>query len=328
MSKKKIKIGNEEFEVSTGRPFLWVLGIVVVIVLITAGTSFYTVGANERGIILRFGKYVKSTPPGLHWKIPWGVDELYKVKTQYQYKEEFGFRTARAGVETRYSKADYTDESLILNGDLNITDVKWIVQYTIQDPYSFLFKVRNVQSALRDISESAMREVVGNYSFDETLQQERRRIAHSAREIITELVDKYELGLNIELVQLKDVHPPEPVRPSFNDVNEAKQEQETVINQANQLYNKRIYRAQGEAERVIQEAEGYAINRTNTAEGDVAHFNELYKQYLTAPDITKKRLYLETMEKVLKRIKEKNIIDQDLKSVLPLLNLSGKGGLK
>lgn len=328
MSKKKIKIGNEEFEVSTGRPLLWVLGIVVVIVLITAGTSFYTVGANERGIILRFGKYIKSTPPGLHWKIPWGVDELYKVKTQYQYKEEFGFRTARAGVETRYSKGDYTDESLILNGDLNITDVKWIVQYTIQDPYKFLFKVRNVQSALRDISESAMREVVGNYSFDETLQQERRRIAHSARQIITELVDEYQLGLNIELVQLKDVHPPEPVRPSFNDVNEAKQEQETVINQANQLYNKRIYRAQGEAERVIQEAEGYAINRTNTAEGDVAHFNELYKQYLTAPEITKKRLYLETMEKVLKRIEEKNIVDQDLKSVLPLLNLSGKGGLK
>jgi len=328
MSKKKIKIGDNEFEVSTGKPFLWILGIIVVIVLITAGTSFYTVGANERGIILRFGKYIKSTPPGLHWKIPWGVDALYKVKTQYQYKEEFGFRTARAGVQTRYASGDYTDESLILNGDLNITDVKWIVQYTIQDPYRFLFKVRDVQGALRDISESAMRQVVGNYSFDETLQQERRRIAQSAREMITEIVDNYELGLHIELVQLKDVHPPEPVRPSFNDVNEAKQEQETVINKANQLYNKRIYRAQGEAERVVQEAEGYAINRTNTAEGDVAHFNELYKQYLTAPQITRKRLYLETMEKVLQKVERKNIIDKELESVLPLLNLSEQGGLK
>jgi membrane protease subunit HflK len=328
MSKKRIKIGDNEFEVSTGRPFLWILGIVVVIVLITAATSFYTVGTNERGIILRFGKYIKSTPPGLHWKIPWGVDDLYKVKTQYQYKEEFGFRTAQAGVQTRYASGDYTDESLILNGDLNISDVKWIVQYTIQDPYKFLFKVRNVQSALRDISESAMRQVVGNYSFDETLQQERRRIAHSAREIITELVDKYELGLHIELVQLKDVHPPEPVRPSFNDVNEAKQEQETVINKANQQYNKEIYRAQGEAERVIQEARGYAVDRVNTAKGDVAHFNELYKQYLAAPSITRKRLYLETMEKVLQRTKKKNIIDKDLQNVLPLLNISEKGGLK
>lgn len=328
MSKKRIKIGDNEFEVSTGKPFLWILGIIVVIVLITAGTSFYTVGANERGIILRFGKYIKSTPPGLHWKIPWGVDALYKVKTQYQYKEEFGFRTAQAGVQTRYAGGDYTDESLILNGDLNITDVKWIVQYTIRDPYKFLFKVRDVQGALRDISEAAMRQVVGNYSFDETLQQERRKIAQSAREMITEMVEEYELGLHIELVQLKDVHPPEPVRPSFNDVNEAKQEQETVINQANQLYNKRIYRAQGEAQRVVQEAEGYAIDRTNTAEGDVAHFNELYKQYLSAPDITRKRLYLETMEKVLKKVEKKNIIDKDLESVLPLLNLSEKGGLK
>src|SRR6056297_2778875 len=326
MSKKKIKIGDNEFEVSTGKPFLWILGIIVVIVLITAATSFYTVGANERGIILRFGKYIKSTPPGLHWKIPWGVDALYKVK--YQYKEEFGFRTSRPGVQTRYASGDYTDESLILNGDMNITDVKWIVQYTIRDPYKFLFKVRDVQGALRDISESAMRQVVGNYSFDETLQQERRRIAQSAREMITEMVDNYELGLHIELVQLKDVHPPEPVRPSFNDVNEAKQEQETVINKANQLYNKRIYRAQGEAERVVQEAEGYAIDRTNTAEGDVAHFNELYKQYLTAPDITKKRLYLETMEKVLQKVERKNIIDKELESVLPLLNLSEQGGLK
>ena len=328
MSKKRIKIGDNEFEVSTGKPLLWILGILVVIVLITAGTSFYTVGANERGIILRFGKYVKSTPPGLHWKIPWGVDALYKVKTQYQYKEEFGFRTAQAGVQTRYDRGDYTDESLILNGDLNITDVKWIVQYTIRDPYKFLFKVRNVQSALRDISESAMRQVVGNYSFDETLQQERRRIAQSAREIIAELVDKYELGLRIELVQLKDVHPPEPVRPSFNDVNEAKQEQETVINKANQQYNKEIYRAQGKAERVVQEARGYAIDRVNTAKGDVAHFNELYKQYLEAPQITRKRLYLETMEKVLQNTKKKNIIDKDLQNVLPLLNISEQGGLK
>lgn len=325
MSKKQIRVGNRIFNVDPGKPILWIIGIAVVIFLITAATSFYTIGPSENGLILRFGKHIKTTTPGLHWKIPWGIDELFKVRTKYQYKEEFGFRTASAGVETQYSRGDYTDESWILTGDLNITDMKWIVQYRITKPYNYLFKIRNPRQALRDISETAMRKITGNYSFHETLQNKRPVIARKAEDLMKKLAKDYKLGVTIKLVQLKDVHPPQPVRPSFNEVNEAQQEQETVINQAQQKYNKVIYRAKGEAERNIQEAEGYAVDRVNSAKGNVARFTKLYRQYVKAPIVTKKRLHLETMEKVLKKVRKKHIVDKDLKNVLPLLNISNNG---
>ena len=328
MSKKQVKIGDQTFEIDTGKPILWLIGIAVVIVLITAATSFYTVGPSERGLILRFGKHIKTTTPGLHWKIPWGIDELYKVRTKYQYKEEFGFRTTSAGVKTQYDKSEYTDESWILTGDLNITDMKWIVQYRISKPYNFLFEIRNPQETLRDISETAVRKIAGNYSFNESLEDKRSLIGRKAEDMISELAEDYKLGVTIKLVQLKDVLPPAPVRPSFNEVNEAQQEQETMINDAQKRYNKVIYRARGEAERNIQEAKGYAVDRVNSAEGNVAHFNNLYDQYVKAPRVTKKRLQLETMEKVLKKVNKKHIVDDDLKNVLPLLNISNKGASK
>ncbi len=329
MAVKKVKIGDNEFEVSTTGYWLVLLGLVGIIILATFAMSFYTIDANERGVILRLGKYHTTTTPGLHWKFPWNLDKLYKVKVDYQYKEEFGFRTLRAGVKSRYSTENFSKESWVLNGDMKITDIKWTVQYRIQDPVAVLFKVKDVSSTIRNVSESVMREIVGDRSFHETLQLERVQIANLAKQKMQEVLDSYNIGISIKLVQLKDVHPPEPVKNSFNEVNIAKQEQETMINEAQRIYNKEIYKAEGEAKKIIQEASGYAINRINNAQGDANFFNSVFKSYKEAEQITKKRLYIETMEQLLGRIKNKYIIDEDLgKSVLPFLNMTGQGGIK
>jgi len=329
MARKTIKIGENEFEVNTSGYWLVLLGVIAIIVLATFAMSFYTIDANERGVILRFGQYNRTTTPGLHWKMPWNLEKLFKVKVDYQYKEEFGFRTLRAGVKSRYSTDDFSKESWVLNGDMKITDMKWTVQYRIQDPVAVLFKVKDVSETIRNISESVIREIVGDRSFHETLQLERVNIAELARNEMQVILDSYDIGIAIRMVQLKDVQPPEPVRDSFNEVNRAKQEQETVINEAQRIYNKEIYKAEGEAKKIIQEASGYAINRTNEAQGDANFFNSVFTQYKEAGEITKKRLYIETMEKLLSRVKNKYIIDEDLgKSVLPFLNMTGKEALK
>ncbi len=329
MAKKRIKIGDNEFEVSTSGYWLVLLGIIGIIILATAAMSFYTVDANERGVVLRFGNYNRTTMPGLHWKFPWNIEKLYKVKVDYQYKEEFGYRTLRAGVKSQYSTSDYTNEAWILNGDMKISDVSWTVQYRIHDPVKALFNVKEVSSTIRNVSESVMREIIGDRSFHETLQLERVNIQNIVRNKMQEILDSYEIGISIKLVQLKDVQPPEPVRDSFNEVNRAKQEQETAINEAQQAYNKEIYKVEGDAKRIIQEANGYAINRVNNAQGDANFFNSVFKNYQTAQDITQKRLYIETMETLMKRIKNKYIIDEELgKGVLPFLNMTGKEALK
>ena len=329
MAWKKVKVGDNEFEVSSFHYWLIIFGIIGLVVIVTFAMSFYTIQPNENGVILRFGKYLKTTSPGLNWKIPWNIDKLYKVKVEYQYKEEFGFRTLRPGIQSRYSTADYRKESWILNGDMNISDVKWIVQYRIQDPVEMLFNVRNVQGTIRNVAESVMRQVVGDRSFHETLQADRIGIALLARDLMQEVLDKYDIGISVKLVQLKDVHPPEPVRDSFNEVNRAKQEQETVINQAQQQYNKEIYRVEGEAEKILQEASGYAINRTNRAKGDAKLFESVFAQYQKAKDVTRKRMYIETMENVLMKIDKKYIVDEKMgDGMLPFLNISGKGVLK
>ncbi len=329
MAKKRIKIGDNEFEVSTSGYWLVLLGIIGLIILATAAMSFYTVDANERGVVLRFGNYNRTTTPGLHWKFPWNIEKLYKVKVDYQYKEEFGYRTLRAGVKSQYSTSDYTEEAWILNGDMKISDVRWTVQYRIHDPVKALFNVKDVSSTIRNVSESVMREIIGDRSFHETLQLERVNIQNLARKQMQTILDSYKIGIAIKLVQLKDVQPPEPVRDSFNEVNRAKQEQETAINEAQQAYNKEIYKVEGDAKRIIQEANGYAINRVNNAQGDANFFNSVFGNYQKAQEITQKRLYIETMEALMKRIKNKYIIDEELgKSVLPFLNMTGKEVLK
>jgi membrane protease subunit HflK len=328
MAVKKVKIGENEFEVNTSSYWLVLLGLIGIIVLATFAMSFYTIDANERGVVLRFGKYDRTTTPGLHWKMPWNLEKLYKVKVDYQYKEEFGFRTLRAGVKSRYSTENFNKESWILNGDMKITDIKWTVQYRIQDPVSVLFNVKDVSGTIRNISESVIREIVGDRSFHETVQLERVQIGELARTQMQKVLDSYNIGISIKMLQLKDVFPTEHVRDSFNEVNRAKQEQETVINEAQRIYNKEIYKAQGESKKIIQEASGYAVNRTNNAQGDANFFNSVFKRYQDAEQITKTRLYIETMEQLLKRVNNKYIIDEDLKGVLPFLNMSGKEGLK
>ena len=281
--------------------------------------SIYTVDANENAVILRLGKYNSTKGPGLHLKIPF-LDVVEKVKVDYQYKQEFGFRTLRPGVKTQYSTRGYEGESWMLTGDLKIAEVKWVVQYKIKDAKDYLFNVKNVENTIFDVSEAAVRLMIGDRSFIEVLQAEREAVAIEARKYMQDLLDSYKCGVSIQLVQLQGVVPPEPVADSFNEVNRAKQEQETLINEAKQAYNQKIFLVEGQAEKIITEANGYAIERTNQAQGDVALFESILLEYNKAPQITKDRLYLETMEHVLSNNKNKIIVDKDIENLVPFLN--------
>ena len=286
--------------------------------------SIYTVDANENAVILRLGKYNSTKGPGLHLKIPF-LDLVEKVKVDYQYKQEFGFRTLRPGVKTQYSTRGYEGESWMLTGDLKIAEVKWVVQYKIKDAKDYLFNVKNVENTIFDASEAAVRLMIGDRSFIEVLQAEREAVAIEARKYMQDLLDSYKCGVSIQLVQLQGVVPPEPVADSFNEVNRAKQEQETLINEAKQAYNQKIFLVEGQAEKIITEANGYAIERTNQAQGDVALFESILLEYNKAPQITKDRLYLETMEHVLSNNKNKIIVDKDIENLVPFLNQKFNG---
>lgn len=288
--------------------------------------AIYSIGPDEVGVIQRFGKYVDLSSPGLHAKIPFGVDKATPIKVEKVYKMEFGFKTIEPGVRTRYSSDDYRDESLMLTGDLNILDVRWIVQFKIKDPEKLLFATRNPDENIHDISEVVMRRFVGDYSVDEVLTNKREEIDDLAQQEIQRILDIYNVGVQIVTVKLLDVNPPEKVKPAFNEVNEAKQEKEKMINQAWEQYNKVIPKAKGTAEKTIREAEGYATDKINRAKGESARFLATLEEYKKAPDITKKRLYLETLMQVLPNAKEKYIIDSQQKSILPLLDINRKGG--
>ena len=300
------------------------LPIIMGLAIITIFLCVYTVDANENAVVLRLGKYLETTEPGLHFKIPI-IDSVYKVKVDYQWKEEFGFRTNKPGVRTSYSQRGLENESWMLTGNLKIAEVHWVVQYKIKDPLAYLFNVKNVENTIRDVSESTMRLMIGDRSFKEVLQKERTSIANGAKEHMQLVLDKYDSGIQIQMVQLQGVVPPGPVADSFNEVNRAKQEEETLVNEANQEYNKKVYNAEGLAEKLINEAEGYAVERINNAIGDTELFNAILADYNRAPDITKKRLFLETMENVLASMPDKMIIDSKLEGVLPLLNLDKEG---
>ena len=290
-------------------------------------TSIYTVDANQNAVVSRFGKYIGTKGPGLQFKLPF-VDTVEKVRVDYQYKQEFGFRTLRPGVKTQYSTRGYENESWMLTGDLKIAEVKWVVQYKIKDAKDYLFNVKNVENTIFDVSESAVRLMIGDRSFTEVLQAERESVALEARKYMQQLLDEYKSGVSIQLVQLQGVVPPEPVADSFNEVNRAKQEQETLINEAKQAYNQKIFLVEGQAEKIITEANGYAIERTNEAKGDVALFESILSEYNKAPQITKDRLYIEMMEEVLSNNKNKIIVDKDIENLVPFLNQKLNGGIK
>jgi len=320
---EEIKIDQMKMPKVTMKKFLTFVIILAVIIFILTG--LYTIDPEEVGVIQRFGKYIDTTEPGLHFKIPFGVDKLTKVKVKHVYKEEFGFRTLQSGVQTKYSARSYDYESIMLTGDLNIADVEWIVQYRIKDPVKYLFNIRNAEETIRDLSESVTRQIVGDRSGDEVIVLSRKEIAGEIQILLQQKLDDYEAGIGIYTINLQNVNPPERVKPAFNDVNSAKQEKERILNEAWQQYNKIIPEAKGKAKRTIEESEGYAVNRVNRAKGDADRFIQMYNQYKKAKSITKKRLYLETMQKILPKVEKVFIIDEDQSGILPLLNLD-KGG--
>ncbi len=304
-------------------PFVFGFILILLIVIIFL-TSFYTIGTNEVGVALRWGKFIGTTLPGLHFKLPLGIDKVIPVKVKYIYKEEFGFHTKRPGIRTEYEEKRYENESLMLTGDLNVLDVEWIVQFRIKDPYKILFSLRNVRKAIRDASESVMRKIVGDYTFEEVLTTKRLEVNNKAQEELEKVLDSYQAGVEIITVKLQDVNPPDPVKPAFNEVNEAKQEKEKMINEAWRVYNRKIPQAKGEAQKIIKEAEGYAQEVINKAQGDAARFLSLYSSYKKAKSLTLKRLYLEYMQDILKKAGRKYIIDEKEKSILPLLRLENE----
>lgn len=306
-----------------------VRGIILgVLALVIAVSSFYTIGPEEIGVVLRLGKMTRMTDPGLHMKLPFMIERVIKVPVQRQLKEEFGFKTVSAGVRSQYSVRGREAEANMLTGDLNAAVVEWVVQYRIVDPYKFLFRVRNVRSTFRAMTEAVVRAVVGDRTVNEVLTVGRQEIADLVEQNLQVLCDQYETGIKVEQVVLQDVNPPDAVKPSFNEVNQAQQEREKLINEAQSEYNKVIPRARGEALQTISQAEGYALERLNMARGDSARFVAIYNEYRKAPEITRKRIYLETMGVILPQVGKKVIVDDALRSVLPLLNLDAgsRGG--
>ena len=298
-----------------------ILGVVALAVLFSA---WFTIEPEEAGLVMRFGKYVRTVPSGLHLKLPSPIEQVVKVPVERQLKEEFGFRTeGTSGARRTYSQQDLSAESLMLTGDLNVAVVEWTAQYRVRDPYKYLFKVRSVQKTFRDMNETVMREVVGDRSVNEVLTVGRQEIAAEVEQRLQTLCDQYENGIKVEQIVLQDVNPPDQVKPSFNEVNQAQQEREKLINQARADYNQIIPRASGQALQTIEQAEGFATDRVNRARGDAELFIKVHAAYQRAPEVTRRRMYLETMAEIYPKVKRKVVLDEKMKGILPLLPMAG-----
>ena len=305
----------------------WLAAIFVGILLIVGlWMSYYTVGPESQGVVRRFGKYFQTVDPGLHFKLPFGIDTVTVLPTRRQLKLEFGFSTPGYTTNPIQAGQEPDEEKSMVTGDLNAALVEWVVQYRIEDPSQYLFEVRNPGETLRDLSEAAMREVVGDRTVDELITIGRQDIEIEALARMQELSKRYNLGIRVDQVQLKNVNPPDQVQASFNEVNKAQQDRENAINIADGEYNKVVAKAKGEADQTIRAAEGYRFKRVNEAEGDVAAFSAVLQQYVKAPEITRTRLYLETMSEILPQTGQKIIVDESLRQLLPILPLSIKPG--
>lgn len=294
-------------------------------------TTWFTVDPEEAGIVLRFGRFVRQVPSGLHMKLPFPFEKVMKVPVERQLKEEFGFRTQETGggsTPSTYSDEDFSTESLMLTGDLNVAVVEWTAQFRVRDPYKYLFKVRNVRKTFRDMNETVMREVIGDRSVNEVLTVGRQEIAAEVEQQLQALCDQYETGIKVEQIVLQDVNPPDPVKPSFNEVNQAQQEREKLINQARADYNQIIPRAAGQAQQTLEQAKGFATDRVNRARGDAELFTQVHAAYQRAPEVTRRRMYLETMSEIYPKVKKKIVLDENLKGVLPLLQLENRPEVK
>ena len=301
----------------------------LIVAVVVAFGALYQVQPEEVGVVLQFGRYVRATDPGLRAKIPF-VERVLKVPVQRQLKQEFGFRTMEPGIRTEYAafNRDATEESMMLTGDLNVAVVEWIVQYRVSDPYLYLFKVRNLEDTFRAMNEAIMREVVGDRTVTEVLTVGRQEIESRVEERLQGLANQYEMGITIDQVVLQDVNPPDPVKPSWDEVNQAQQQRDRMINEARAEYNRVIPRARGEAQQTVLQAEGYSLDRVNRAEGEATRFAAVHGAYRLAPEVTRRRLYLETMQRILPRVGRKLYIDQDATGILPLLSLDGAAPLR
>jgi len=304
-----------------------VIGVGLLLLLaVGVKTSIYTVQPEERAVVKRFGAVIGINDPGLRTKLPFGIDQVQLVATERVLKQEFGFRTeGNGGARTRYSDKPFEEESLMLTGDLNIIDLEWVVQYRISDPIHYLYRVRDPEQTLRDISESVMRRVVGNRLGAEVLTVARVDMQQQACVEIQEVMEHYETGIHVITVELQDVIPPPRVQPAFNEVNEARQERERTINEAQKQVNQEIPRAEGAALRVMSEAQGYATERVNLAQGESARFNAVLAEYREAPEVTRTRLYLEALEEVLPKMGQVLVVQEGQLGPLPLLSLDSNG---
>jgi membrane protease subunit HflK len=297
--------------------------VVLVLAVLLLWSSWYTVQAEETAIVQRFGQIVRTVGPGLHFKIPYGVETVRLVPTARVLKEEFGFRsvTTVPGQRTQYADKQFKGESLMLSGDLNVIDVQWIVQYRIENPVHYLFQIRDTPQTIRDLAEAVMRRVVGNRLGSDVLTVGRVAVSTEVKEEMQKILNDYGAGVHLVTVELQDVTPPDPVKPAFNEVNEARQDKERTINQAQEQANREIPKARGEAARTITEAEGYALERVNRAKGEANRFQAILAEYQRAPDVTRKRLYLEALTTILPNAKSLYIVDADQKALIPWLSL-------
>jgi len=304
--------------------------LLVLLIIIAAFSSYYMVDQKEEAVVLFMGKYSRTTGPGLHFMLPFGIEKNFNVPTQRILKEEFGFRVDKPGVTSVYSSRDYSRESEMLTGDLNILDVKWIIQYRIKDPRQWLFNVENQQKTIRDISQSVINLLVGDRTIFDAIGNERANIETKSQEMMNRFFELYKLGARVTTVKLQNIVPPKgQVQDAFEDVNKAIQDRSRLINEGKEAYNKTIPRARGEALQVIQEAEGYATERVNRARGDVARFLAVHSEYRKNPQITRMRLYYETFEEIFRKAGETDLIDKYLKNFLPIKNMErakAKGG--
>ena len=319
-----IRLGQDRAKAALppGSPRTAIILAIIALVGIGLWTAYYTVPSDSVAVVQRFGKYLNQVPPGLHFKIPLGVDTATIVPVKRQLKQEFGFATP--GAKDPFQSPlprDEQRETHMVTGDLNAALVEWVVQYRISDPVKFLFEVREPRETLRYVSESVMREVVGDRTVDEVITIGRQEIESEALVKMQALSTKYEMGISIDQVQLKNIDPPKPVQASFNEVNQAQQEKEKLINEARRDYNKVIPLAEGEKDQRIREADGYRLKRINEAEGDAARFSALLAEYVKAPEVTSRRIYIETLQDVLPSVRSKIILDEQARNILPLLNL-------
>lgn len=298
--------------------------LAIIVLVVVFWTAWFTVQPEETGIVQRFGKVVRIAGPGLHFKVPLGVEKARMVPTARVLKEEFGFRTLAAvpGEKTRYDPSgSYKDESLMLTGDLNVIDVQWIVQYRIEDPIRYLFHVRDTPKTIRDTCEAIMRRAVGNRIGSDVLTTGRVAVASEAKEEIQKVLTAYESGVRLVTVELQDVTPPDTVKPAFNEVNESRQDKERTINKAQEQANREIPKARGVATQSISEAEGYALERVNRAEGEATRFSAILGEYQDAPQVTRRRLYLEAMTGLLADMKGLYIVDKDQNAMVPWISM-------